>query len=363
MRPKAGAPTPRETRLRRAQTLVLTWKRDRLLLFNYRTRAGVTARPLSVVLLNAFDRWTRPAQACRRLAGYTPESLDRAFLALTRSGLLLREGSEEAAAEARFQEVWGSWLPEAGYFHFATKDFPYGTNKRLGEAMLRRFLAESPQPPFFKSYPGAAGLELRRPAERGDFYQTLMRRRTHRRFGRGDLPIDQLSSLLFHTFGVTGFKPTPVVGRLPLKTSPSGGARHSIEVYVVALRVKGLAPGIYHYAPDRHALDEIRTGPMEVNAERFCAGQAWVRRAAALFVMTSVFPRVMWKYRFSRAYRVVLAETGHFAQTLCLVATQLELAPFCTMALGESAIEKEIGLDGVVESPLYAAGVGLLPRR
>jgi SagB-type dehydrogenase family enzyme len=349
-------------RLRRSQTIVLTWDGNRLLFFDCRTRIGVRARSLTVVLLDAFDRWRRPADAYRRLAGFTPSSLDRALQELVRHGLLVREASTDAALEARFLKVWGAWMPEAGFFHFATKDYPYGTNKHLGEAMLRRFLAASPQPPFFKHYRQASRLELRMPRERGDFYQTLMRRRTHRRFGRGDLPLALLSRLLYYTWGVSGFKPTPVVGRLPLKTSPSGGARHSLEVYVVALRVKGLAPGIYHYAADEHALEQVRTGPMAKNAARFCAGQTWARRAAALFVMTSVFPRVMWKYRFARTYRVVLAEAGHFGQTLCLVATQLRLAPFCTMAINETAIETQLGLDGVEESPLYVLGVGLLPR-
>jgi SagB-type dehydrogenase family enzyme len=75
--------------------------------------------------------------------------------------------------------------------------------------------------------------------------------------------------------------------------------------------------------------------------------------------MTGVFQRTMWRYRCSRAYRVVLLEAGHFCQTFCLVATWLELAPFCSAALLDEQIEEEIGLDGATESVLYAAGVGL----
>jgi hypothetical protein len=54
----------------------------------------------------------------------------------------------------------------------------------------------------------------------------------------------------------------------------------------------------------------------------------------------------------------VLVEAGHLCQTFCLAATWLGLAPFCTMALADSAIEKDLAIDGINESILYAAGVG-----
>jgi hypothetical protein len=54
----------------------------------------------------------------------------------------------------------------------------------------------------------------------------------------------------------------------------------------------------------------------------------------------------------------VLLDAGHLCQTFCLLATWLDLAPFCTMALADSAIERALGIDGISESVLYAAGVG-----
>ena len=57
----------------------------------------------------------------------------------------------------------------------------------------------------------------------------------------------------------------------------------------------------------------------------------------------------------------MLLEAGHVCQTFCLAATWLGLAPFCSMALADAAIEKALGLDGVSESVLYAAGVGRRP--
>ena len=67
----------------------------------------------------------------------------------------------------------------------------------------------------------------------------------------------------------------------------------------------------------------------------------------------------MWKYQHPRAYRVVLLDAGHLCQTFCLTATWLGLAPFCTAALKDTLIEKDLGIDGIRESVLYIAGVGL----
>jgi SagB-type dehydrogenase family enzyme len=173
------------------------------------------------------------------------------------------------------------------------------------------------------------------------------------------LPLESLSQLLFYTWGVTDYLRPSLLGKLPLKTSPSAGARHAIEVYVLALRVQGLHRGLYHYSPDHHRLEKLRGAPGGKTASQYCAGQNWVQNAAALFIMTAVWERSMWKYRFPRAYRTILLDAGHVCQTFCLMATHLHLAPFCTAALKDSMIEKDLGLDGVNESVLYVAGAGV----
>ena len=43
------------------------------------------------------------------------------------------------------------------------------------------------------------------------------------------------------------------------------------------------------------------------------------------------------------------------------LATWLGLAPFCLMGLADSRIEHDLGIDGITESVLYAAGVGHPP--
>ncbi len=80
--------------------------------------------------------------------------------------------------------------------------------------------------------------------------------------------------------------------------------------------------------------------------------------AGVVVVLASVLARVAWRYRSARAYRVVLIEAGHLAQTFCLTATALGLAPFCTGALADSVIEGDLGLDGLDQPVMYAVGAG-----
>ena len=127
----------------------------------------------------------------------------------------------------------------------------------------------------------------------------------------------------------------------------------------MALRVEGLRPGLYHYHPAYHRLEMIRANATREKAWLYCARQDCAKKAAALFLMTAVFRRTMWKYDYARAYRVVLLDAGHLCQTFCLVATWLGLAPFCTAALKDTLIERDLGIDGIRESAIYVAGVGL----
>jgi SagB-type dehydrogenase family enzyme len=136
-----------------------------------------------------------------------------------------------------------------------------------------------------------------------------------------------------------------------------------VEVYLMALRVKGLDAGLYHYAAEAHALGPISRGATAQQARAYCADQRFVAGAAALFIMTGVFERTMWKYPHPRAYRVVLLDAGHLGQTFCLTATRLGLAPFSTAAVKDSLIETDLGIDGVAESVLYVTGIGGLPGR
>jgi SagB-type dehydrogenase family enzyme len=346
--------------LKRAATLALYWKGGEFVCENYRIRSRAAVDSRAIEILDYFHTWRTFEQSVRNFKDWSPFLLFSAIRQLTSLSLLVRKGTEQAREDAACEQAWSAWLPEAGLMHFGCNDAPYTDNEDDQQALFEGYLRETPQPAFSKSLPGAPVIALPPPSRRkADFRKVLFARRTHRRFSPEPLSLGHLSTLLHDTWAVTGTIRSDLFGDLPLKTSPSGGARHPEEVYVCALRVKGIAPGIYHYVSDAHVLERIQDGLTPARVVDYCAGQSWVGSAPALFVMTAVFARTSWKYRFSRAYRVVLAETGHLCQTFSLVACSLGLGPFSTMALKDSLIEEDLGIDGVTESVLYVAGAGV----
>ncbi|MBA2436138.1 MAG: SagB family peptide dehydrogenase [Chthoniobacterales bacterium] len=278
---------------------------------------------------------------------------------LVKQGLLVEKGSPQGVRDDRISAQWSAWLPE-GSFHFSTKDPAY-TRDDWTPARLRSVLPKTAQPKIFKTVRGQKKQLPRCASPASEFPRVLMSRKTHRQFSKAPLTLEATSQLLYFTWSAIGYFQVPVFGRLLHKTSPSGGARHPGEVYVMALRVRGLARGLYYYHPGDHTLTTISTKATPFRAWRYCAHQDHAKEAAALFIMTAVFPRTMWKYQHSRAYRVVLLDAGHLCQTFCLVATWLGLAPFCTAALQDTLVENDLGIDGISESVLYVAGVGVPP--
>ncbi len=221
----------------------------------------------------------------------------------------------------------------------------------------------NPPPPPTKRGVHAGVAQIRLPPARTDqpFARVLLGRRTWRRFDSRPLALADLSTLLELTFGVQMTGTAYDGRRLIYTTSPSGGACHAYEAYALALRVDGLPRGLYHYASETHRLNVLKTGASRRDVARYIPTQWWYESAAAIVFMTATFSRVQWRYQSPRSYRSVLIEAGHLCQTFCLVATWLGLAPFCTHLVADSLVERDLRVDGINESFIYAAGVGTRP--
>lgn len=344
--------------LRRSPYLVFYWEGRKLLIQNYLTRVTVAADPIVLKLLGFFEQPCCVADLVTTIAAQWRDVILRAVDHLTQH-TLLEPFDTGARARERAMRLWNRWGVEARLFHWATKDVKFicaEEMKAFDEARQR----DSRPPSAFKRYLGTQRIEL--PSAKSNlsvkFIDVLHARRTQRDFDGRAITPEELATLLGLTWGVSKWVNSPTFGRIGLKTSPSGGARHPIEVYVAIHNVRGLKQGLYHYSPDRHQLHVLHLGPVKRLAESFCAGQWWTKYASALFIMTAVFERTMWLYDFSRALRVVYLEAGHLCQTFCLTATALNLGSFCTAALADSMIERTIGLDGISESVLYVAAAG-----
>lgn len=280
----------------------------------------------------------------------SPSIVSRLLSRMWNLGLLEKEG-------ASHPWPWEKWSPEAAFFHFGTRGGKYPDDARDYDVQLRRKAREDPPPPPTKSIRGRR-VRLSPPREMGSLSDALLTRRTWRHFGSAPVPLDDLATLLRMTWGVQKWGDVTGQGRVPLKTSPSGGARHSIEAYVLARNVAGLRAGAYHYDAARHELVDLRRRISSAVLTRLLAKQFYYASTGAAIVMSAVFARAMWRYPYSKSFRSVLTEAGHLAQTFCVSATALGLAPFCTMAFHENEMDRFIRVDGINESALYVVGVG-----
>lgn len=327
-----------------------------------RRARGVPATPLVLELLDRITDWTPVDALAVALA------LPVTALTVLLDGLAALELVEQLDARPSDHgptggtlasaSPWDTWVPAARWFHEATRDVPFGASGgRDGPAGEVGATVAAARPPVVLPPQGRETIPLPFPVVSGPFRRALQQRRTHRRFASGALSAQHLGTLLGVTFGVQAWAHTPE-GPLALKTSPSGGARHSLEAWVWVRRVEALDPGLYHYRSDVHGLTRLDDRPAPDRVTAWLPAQDGYEGAPVVVAVASVLARVAWRYRSARAYRVVLIEAGHLAQTFCLTASALGLAPFCTAALADSVIESHLGLDGQVSPVVYAMGAG-----
>jgi SagB-type dehydrogenase family enzyme len=349
---------------RRSAHLVCHWDNGQFILHNYATGCRAPGTPLAVEILDLCEDWRGASDLQAELRALDSTVLDTVLSVMVEHTFLERS-DRPIPASSQLYSRWDGWRPAAAFFHASTKDVRYGDAGTVDTLLRRKATSDPPPSPLKPAGDARRALALPLPQPTPiTLSNALEERRTWRQFRAVPLSQDHLATLLGLTWGVQQWIHVKGFNRMALKTSPSGGARHSIEAYAYVRRVSGVPRGWYHYDPDRHALHAIASGRRrQRRISAYLPTQTWYDHAAVLIVMTAVFARAQWRYGYARAYRSVLAEAGHLAQTFCLVATSLGLAPFCSMALADTTIERDLGIDGVSESVVYATGTGHRPPR
>jgi len=186
-------------------------------------------------------------------------------------------------------------------------------------------------PPYQPSSSKLATIQLKRPDLQQllecdpSLSRVLESRRT--RYGVAPVSLEALSELLFRSCRATDTLGTGDEN-LIRRVYPSGGSRHSLNVYVVAHRCAGLNTGGYRYDFMNHQLEYICESNASLDGllRDAQAGTGGVLKdfPSVLLVFTSRIRRVTRKYQ-SLAYRVVLQEVGALYQTIYLIAETLKL--------------------------------------
>jgi SagB-type dehydrogenase family enzyme len=345
-------------KMRRSPHIVMYFRRGLLVVENYITRQSFQIDLDTLVLLRYFSSWRSASQTLQDLGGYTSKSIFHSIQNLKDCGLLITKGSDQDKLETRFGEEW-LWPTASRYYHFSTKiDDPHNTTEEINQ-YYARYLKGKRQPPIYKSYPGHRKIRLLKESGiEAPLFRTLRQRQTTREFSGKPISFNQMSRLVYHSWGRISSYRTREFGELLHKTSPSAGARHPIETYAIANNIEGIDPGIYHYSVRDHSLELLKAGDFRDKCVALTAGHSWTRNASALFVMTAVVARTAWKYRSPRTYRAFLLDAGHLSQSFLLIATALKLGAFCIGITRDTMIEEELNLDGISEMVLFVVGVG-----
>jgi len=242
-------------------------------------------------------------------------------------------------------------------YHDGTKHHIHRFARSLG------YLDWASQPNPFRSFLGAAAFAL---PPRPDVPAHL----------HGQVSAAVIGDVLRHSLGLSAWKQfgesrpsagsgrrEPVERRWSLRVNPSSGNLHPTEAYFVSGPLSGLAssPAVYHYAPDRHAL------------EQRCVfdDRAWNRATSegplrGLVALTSIHWREAWKYG-ERAFRYCQHDMGHAIAAVRIAAERVGLDARLLPGWSHRDIAALTGIDRAedfVEAEREEAGclIGLRPR-
>jgi SagB-type dehydrogenase family enzyme len=216
---------------------------------------------------------------------------------------------------------------------------------------------------LYKSYPGAPVIRLPEvaasdgPGTLPSAAQAIARRRSVRTYADRPMSLDELARLLYLSGGITA----GLHGNAR-RAAPSSGALYPIELYAVVHRVDGLEPGVYHYAPRVHAVEQLRTGDFRQHVVDQAIGQEFLGSCGVVLFLTMILQRMRPKYQ-DRSYRYGLLEAGHVGENAYLAATSMGLGACGVGAFMDDAINAMLGVDGVEEAAVYMIAAGHVPAR
>ena len=236
-----------------------------------------------------------------------------------------------------------------------------GTRNTLLGAIGRQLSRLRPRPPSAKSYPG----KMRRSLPPVDIRHALPLADVIKQYAPAmsftpdGVSLSQISRLLFFTNGITGvLKFQDGDAQIDLRAAPSAGALYAGEVYLVAVRIAGLAPGVYHYHVKNHELVLVQSGVDEATLLAAFENRDPVAHAAAFVVITNVFERYQWQYA-NRGYRYALIDTGHIGENLRLAAASLGWGETKTDRFQDDLLNQLLAIDGRHEAACAIHALGM----
>jgi len=280
-------------------------------------------------------------------------------------GLLIGDGPEYAAQRERDETLRSlHWRPVSALAHTFSRWRDVRAETGMHAPSFDELVENygPPPPPTLELDTCGDALKLPAPAS-GILDETMFKRYTGRNFDtQATLPLDVAARLLHRAFGAQELRQLGPYASVQKKCSPSGGGLHPVEAFVLAQRIDGVAPGLYHYHPIEHELRPLRTMEKEEAAAlalQMVSDQHWLADAPLQVVLVARTERSFWKYRnHQKAYRALALDAGHLSQTFYLLAAEAGLAAFITAAINDADIEQALQLDHLRHAVIAVCGCG-----
>jgi SagB-type dehydrogenase family enzyme len=193
--------------------------------------------------------------------------------------------------------------------------------------------------------------------------ETILKRRSVRKYRREPLDLRQLSQILWSAQGITGTR--------GFRAAPSAGATYPLEIFVVIGKesvtiseiptASGRAPeelqaGIYHYEPDSHSLSLHKSADLRPDLARATLDQEFIIDAPVDIAVCALYSRTSYRYG-RRGERYVHMEVGHVGENIHLQAVALGLATVEVGAFHDEEVRKVLGVEEQIK-PLYIMPIG-----
>jgi len=349
-------------KFRRAKSIYISIKNEEICIQNFLRNKiiSITLQELSLIL--AMEHWVDVEHLTTTLKDkISEEDIINSIYKLIICGVILTEDTQEE--DINYQKTW-DWGLKAGAYHFSLKNTQFFSRNSEGMKVFSDKITlktiEDPSPVLFSlnkdKYDKVYSYAV--PAFDEGIFKTIKRRRTIRSFDL-EKPLSQveLTTCLYAGLGILKFRSIPPMGEMPIKMTPSGGARNPFDAYMQCRNITDLPNGLYHYSGVEHSLGLVNN-QSSPSAASILGEQLWIDDAAVIIFLVANFDRTMWKYSHPVGYKAVMLEAGHIAQNIILAANELGFYGSPTAAVMSSRFEEMMEEKNMNKSCVYAVALG-----
>jgi SagB-type dehydrogenase family enzyme len=203
--------------------------------------------------------------------------------------------------------------------------------------------------------------------ERAPIGPVIRSRRSVRRYSGKCISLNNVSTVLAHSGGVSGHLQISNVtetvsfgmsSRIDLRAAASGGGLYPIDLFILALNVEQLAPGVYRYLPKQHALKAIKSSA-PLPALRRLAQFAEIEVEKAGFLIGYIYNVFENARKYGEgALSFAFLETGAIAAHIHLLCTALGLGSCDVGSFSKRHFERLFDADGISRHMIHLTVVG-----